>query len=182
MCAKGFYRRHEHLPVTECIACGRLRGINCPLNATLETLRVVRGYWRLSSTSLEARRCVGSELDSPCVGGTDLGIEGEGYCRDGHKGPRCELCTNTSQYYSQGSCFDCPEVVYSSSLFISIFVGMLAAVLGIPVAAARYTPRSYRAVTHFATRSGAWVSYLALIPKLKLCAASAPNQQHSYHC
>eukprot|EP00966_Prymnesium_polylepis_P269010 6214559-Prymnesium_polylepis.1 len=30
---------------------------------------------------------------TPCQGGIDAGDEGDGYCAEGYRGPRCEICS-----------------------------------------------------------------------------------------
>eukprot|EP00752_Nemacystus_decipiens_P010199 g9089.t1 len=68
-----------------------------PVNGTLETLELARGYWRSSTTSTEIRECY--ETDS-CVGGT------EEYCATGYDGPFCAVC---AQGYAPGLGYTCSE-------------------------------------------------------------------------
>jgi hypothetical protein len=52
---------------------------------TLETLRVLPGYWRTNNHSSDVRPCPVAEA---CVG-WDVSAT---YCREGHNGPYCSLC------------------------------------------------------------------------------------------
>ena len=47
---------------------------------------------------------------TPCGGGTTAGAEGEGYCKPGHTGYLCQLCTDEGAYFSEDSveCLECP--------------------------------------------------------------------------
>ena len=36
---------------------------------------------------------------TPCVGGSSPGVDGEGYCRDGHRGALCAACADPSEFY-----------------------------------------------------------------------------------
>lgn len=51
----------------------------------------------------------GSLLTSPCLGGAIAGIDGSGYCKDGHTGPKCEACVNSTRWLNDdGECVVCP--------------------------------------------------------------------------
>jgi hypothetical protein len=52
---------------------------------TLETLRVLPGYWRTGNNSSDVRPCPVAEA---CVGWNVSAT----YCRGGHAGPYCNLC------------------------------------------------------------------------------------------
>ena len=180
LCAAGYYRRNAYLPATDCIPCpSDTPALNCQSNATTESLNVSEGYWRLTETSLEAVECaIPSDKASPCKGGTDVGTEGSGYCIEGHSGPRCELCTNSSQYFSDGACVDCPE----ASVRVWFTIGIIFAAFLFVAAAI--------AVGHLVPKLGdmtlLWGHYLlerttslALIPKAKLVVSCvAPNHGH----
>eukprot|EP00966_Prymnesium_polylepis_P264098 6101073-Prymnesium_polylepis.1 len=100
VCAEGFYRRDASTtPSSEtCLACPR--GFSCPWNASLASLVVKRGYWRLSALTDEAYECV-NDNQTAC--------EGDNMCKEGHAGPRCQVCLISNQYFHDGICRDCPE-------------------------------------------------------------------------
>ena len=66
--------------------------MGCPTNSTLSTIVLNEGFWRLSGSSTDIIECSNGEGGSPCLGGSESGPNGAGYCRDGHMGPRCEVC------------------------------------------------------------------------------------------
>mmetsp|Transcript_34887 Transcript_34887/g.96345 ORF Transcript_34887/g.96345 Transcript_34887/m.96345 type:complete len:1229 (-) Transcript_34887:3353-7039(-) len=99
LCAEHYYRIDPKLPSSACTPCNEaLPGVMCGLNATLDTLMLMHGYWRHSAAALQTWRCKRSGSWSPCHGGVDAGNEGDGYCAAGYRGPRCELCNSTSDY------------------------------------------------------------------------------------
>ena len=112
---------------------------------------------------------------SPCIGGGLAGFEGDGYCNAGHKGPRCELCMNTSQYFSQhdGACVDCPPSQSRSSIAAGIISGLVTLWICIYSEVVRFiAPRFYelasrvfQRVIHRANRLLIRISNFALIPK-----------------
>jgi hypothetical protein len=52
---------------------------------------------------------------TPCRGGITAGDEGDGYCKEGYRGPRCELCDGSGSAYSRhfdkldARCHDCGD-------------------------------------------------------------------------
>eukprot|EP00966_Prymnesium_polylepis_P288265 6658297-Prymnesium_polylepis.1 len=89
----------------ECKDC--LSGATCGENTSLATVKLLPGHWRLSETSEVVSKCeeIGT-AQSPCKGGSDA----SGYCREGHTGPLCKLCTEDNKFYLEGSCVSCPAV------------------------------------------------------------------------
>ena len=88
-----------------------IAGVQCPVGTTISTLVLLEGQWRLSSTSLDIFFC-GKEDSGKngeaCIGGSDPGENGNGYCRKGHSGPLCSTCEN-DHYFDQGTCNGCPS-------------------------------------------------------------------------
>ena len=132
LCATGYYRQHAFSPATECVACSDVYGVSCPIpNTTIETLQVNDGHWRLSGRSLQTVKCAGADSGtSPCLGGVDTGSGGSGYCATGHSGPRCELCTESSQHFSGGTCVDCPKASTRILILFGVVVGVFTVMLG----------------------------------------------------
>eukprot|EP00966_Prymnesium_polylepis_P294374 6798074-Prymnesium_polylepis.1 len=79
LCAEHYYRLDTHLPAAECTPCTGLRGVHCGLNSTLETISIMRGFWRHSTAALEVLPCRSSnEGWTPCSGGQEAGFDGDG--------------------------------------------------------------------------------------------------------
>jgi len=68
---------------------------------TLETLRVLPGFWRSGDSSKDVRACTVTEA---CIGGN---ATTDGYCRDGHEGPYCNLCEGGWAKDALGLCLEC---------------------------------------------------------------------------
>ena len=105
ICRKGTYRVEGQ--DLKCSAC--LDGATCGANTTLQTAALHEGRWRLSSASRELSRCRYSKTEAtataftPCAGGNDAGMRGQGYCVPGHHGPLCEVCDAPAgeQYFEE---------------------------------------------------------------------------------
>ena len=90
-CERGFFStRTANDSAISCVPCPE--NGKCAPNTTLPTLRVLHGFWRLSEESQEVYKCAqaGPNKSTPCRGGRVAGFDGEGYCTEGHRGPRCE--------------------------------------------------------------------------------------------
>ena len=114
-CAAGFYRDTLETPASSATCKECLTGAWCPPNATLATLEILPGFWRLSTAAYEISRCPlsygtdnGTELNI-CVGGVDTGHLGNGYCAANHSGPLCKVCDISGKHYEsdQRHCVDC---------------------------------------------------------------------------
>ncbi|KAL3921676.1 MAG: hypothetical protein SGPRY_004821, partial [Prymnesium sp.] len=130
LCAAGYYRAHPHLPATECASCSSFNGLSCPLNATVERLEALPGWWRLSPHSTKAYKCdEEGGIALSCAGG---GV-GDLSCAANHSGPLCSLCVLPDQFFDsqQGVCLDCPDSRSPTAAIVSIFVlgPLLAAML-----------------------------------------------------
>ncbi|KAL1495370.1 hypothetical protein AB1Y20_016745 [Prymnesium parvum] len=102
------------------------------------------------------------------MGGSDAGLEGAGYCREGHAGPRCALCTNSSQYYSEGTCIDCPDAQNRAMISLLTALAVLVFVVSSRAAFSRCAPISYHLNIRRLRRIMAWLSAIAFVPKFKL--------------
>ena len=111
-------------PTTRCRNC--LPGADCSYkpNVSLAHVQLAKGRWRLSPTSRSISECLHNTEDpptSPCVGGNASGVDGSGYCVEGHYGPLCQLCDpngTTAQFFdtSLARCRDCPVLASMTSL------------------------------------------------------------------
>ena len=129
VCKPRFYRPDATAGVDQCERCSNLLGAICPWNTTLASLELEFGFWRHSQYTNESWRCIEANGVSPCRGGADAGVDGNGYCHEGHHGPRCELCSN--RYYfdsSSAQCKPCGDLV-GKGFAVAVFVlGAFAAV------------------------------------------------------
>lgn len=120
VCAKDFFRPTAASSVADCVPCPALA--ICGVDTTVQTLQMQSGAWRLSNQTTEIHLCRNADesaiettrgssiLYSPCVGGPSAGVDGRGYCLEGHTGPKCEACVNRSMYFNDdGICVACPD-------------------------------------------------------------------------
>ena len=96
-------------------------------STSLATVRINPNHWRLSARSTSISLCLeSSDGNSPCAGGTDAGDEdelkpgyvGSGYCRAGHTGPLCQVCSASDYYFDDEAameCIECPKVRHASN-------------------------------------------------------------------
>ena len=90
----------------ECTPCLSITdGAICEApNMTVRTLHLKPQYWRISSTSLDVRKCRG-DSSTPCAGGVAAS------CAEHHGGPKCEVCTTEMYYFDKevAVCTRCPD-------------------------------------------------------------------------
>jgi len=92
-------------------------GASCDVdgNSTLEDLFLQPGWWRISATTDEIRRCPRGSL--ACQGG--LAFQA-GYCTDGHQGVLCAVCAD--DYYfdpEEATCLLCESLPGLGELWLS---------------------------------------------------------------
>eukprot|EP00966_Prymnesium_polylepis_P331934 7387484-Prymnesium_polylepis.1 len=100
LCEVGTFQVDPSSPASDlnCKICGT--GLNCSrTGTTINTVQLQDRYWRHSEKTDELWRCKQQGDHSPCLGGpsasrTAKGSEGDGYCKEGYRGPRCEICDN----------------------------------------------------------------------------------------
>eukprot|EP00966_Prymnesium_polylepis_P073398 1704114-Prymnesium_polylepis.1 len=106
----------------------------------MATLNLTHGFWRLSTATSETHYCRSNGGWSPCRGGVDAGHEGDGYCKPGHRGPRCELCSPAagesehSRYFNKldAHCHSCGDVkAQLAAVAGSVLLFMLLVFVGI---------------------------------------------------
>ena len=91
ICAKGYFRPHASSSAAECSKCADILGITCGINTTVNTFNMTEGYWRMSPGAVTTYACeYGATTGlSSCRGGANAGVDGDGYCLDRYRGPRC---------------------------------------------------------------------------------------------
>ena len=94
ICTASYYLENASRPasVANCKPClsGFVHG--CPAGTSIASVTLDAGFWRHSTATGQVKRCGQSGSWSPCHGGSSAGIDGDGYCAEGYRGPRCELC------------------------------------------------------------------------------------------
>lgn len=107
VCARAFVRDSADVMPTasSCRSCPT--GASCPLNSTVASLQMQRGFWRLSTASAVIYECEDTDDGStPCTGGNSSGA----LCREGHSGPLCEVCEAGLRFdRNNARCERCPE-------------------------------------------------------------------------
>ena len=127
-CAAGYYRPSADSSASECRSCGAIWGVSCGFDATIAAVNLTVGAWRHSNLTLETWTCKSMGGWTPCRGGVNAGHEGNGYCADGHVGPRCELCDGEehTRYFDKldARCHDCGDVtaVIGCSTFLVLLM------------------------------------------------------------
>eukprot|EP00966_Prymnesium_polylepis_P089889 2081389-Prymnesium_polylepis.1 len=111
-CAEDFYRPREDSPASACTHCDAIGGVSCGTDTVIRTLSIDTYYWLHSEHTTATYRCKQSGDWTPCRGGVDAGLEGDGYCEPGFHGPRCELCDvgeGPSKYFDalNARCHEC---------------------------------------------------------------------------
>ena len=154
-CKEDFYYDQSENRCKECLELQGGDGANCsettPNGADILThgprslaeVRIKPNYWRLGNSSTTLSRCLETADGSsgPCVGGSRSGNEdeykdgytGNGYCKEGHTGPLCQVC-NTSDFYFDKvetmTCVQCPspsDRIYFPIGCIFVLVALLIA-------------------------------------------------------
>ena len=148
-------------------------GATCENDATLATVNVTSGYWRLTNASRSIVDCHKNDAGtSPCKGGTDAGDDGAGYCEPGHHGPRCELCDDSGYHFVEelARCTECPKVRSVVSIAVALaalFVFVSASILLILYR----PPKALHGLSTFMHRIALKTHSYALLPKLKILIA-----------
>jgi len=119
ICRQGFYRTSADEAVFSCRPCPQ--GAYCPLNATISSITLLDGYWRLSPQSTQFFRCANG-TETFCVGGAHAGV-----CSEGHRGVRCEVCTKDDSYFLDDRCVDCPRTAVTILWTLALAVGLVLA-------------------------------------------------------
>ena len=120
-CDVGSYRPAEDEGCRPCPDEAR-----CPLNATLPTLLLRDGYWRLAPSSRQILPCANMS-DTSCLGGGHIG-----QCADGYKGPRCAVCADSRQHHDDvKGCIVCPDATRPTLLAVAVLAGAAMLALGV---------------------------------------------------
>ena len=107
-CLKNYFYDDSCLPCPD--------GTQCDVdgNSTLADLVLLPGWWRISESTDEIRRCPHGSL--ACRGGL---LFQDGYCKEGHQGVLCAVCINEF-YFSPGDskCLSCEDLPGLGALWL----------------------------------------------------------------
>ena len=135
-CKPGYYDSEPAINKLRCMQCKTGSDCTSEGGTTLETLPLLKCYYRTSSTSDDLRRCPDCNHNSGCVGGVG---NGEGPCKDWLEGPYCRLCnvTDTSHYYDseKSECLVCEGNAVAPLL---LGCGLLLAIITIVLLLVRF--------------------------------------------
>ena len=116
-----------------------------------------------------------STFDSPCMGGIDPGNDsgiGDGYCKPGHFGPRCEACATGSHFdVRDHSCKACPtrrRVIGFTIAGLVGFASMLALFEGLLTRPPKRLTMLSQALKRIELAVGGAMSSLGGVAKLKI--------------
>ena len=136
VCDVGNYRcGHDDQPCKRCPPHTRCETIDTHDDRTLATLQLWAGYWRLSNSTADIRRCKTVDIRSICVGGGSMGDD-RSYCAHGFRGPLCELCTvrlnSSSRFHfdkARLACEECPPASVAVMRLMGVCAGVALCVL-----------------------------------------------------
>lgn len=97
--------------------------MNCTrFGLTTASVPLLPSRWRLSNLTASTYECE----SFACLGG-DWNGASDGYCTAGHKGPRCELCSDPNQYYNAATatCNDCGNLAAYASKHLCILLAII---------------------------------------------------------
>ena len=164
-----------------CESCaGAESGVVCSaLGASLETLPVSRGFWRASNRTTDVVECaLGIEGDGKqCVGGSDAGSGsvrtgngGDGYCRPGHSGPLCAVCTDEDDYFDPvaNECTACPSDYGRQTAIVLGCISALVIVYGLGAWVYNRPLVRLRRLHRWMHRVSAHLRVINLQPKIKI--------------
>ena len=136
ICSIGRYRDSALVPASTAACKECPPDVTCELNTTLQTWHLKRATFRLSPHSQDLRACSQKDDWTPCRGGRDAGVAGDGYCEDGHQGPLCSICSQPEMYFSESDarCIHCPSA--SRPTLVGITLALVAAAVAIGLSCA----------------------------------------------
>lgn len=153
-----------------CVSCPS--GGVCAAGSTLGTIALQPGFWRLTNSTTDVRRCMFYDDPSktPCQGG----VVGSQCVPDGNQhGPLCEVCDGPSggglgTFFDRdtGRCEECPDPGERTGIILGIILG-ICALVGAAAALYYRPPSSLEGVSahlHWLVRI---TEPLGLWPKLK---------------
>ncbi len=150
ICAEHFYLKDVESSATEifenpshhCLLCPK--NAICPSNTNIQNLTITKDFWRHSLNTSKVYPC---QSNGTCVGSGGNIVEyshmdlSSMYCLDGYKGPLCEVCTSSSNYFDaqKRRCFPCPSILI---LVLQISGWVAGAMIGLTIILFAYKKKS----------------------------------------
>ena len=129
ICDAGFFQDVSD-GITDTLNCEPcMLGANCTTaGATLQTLRLESGWWRVANTSRDVRQCLDDDdVSSPgCVG-----LSFSRQCKPGLSGPYCSVCAHQDGNYFDGSSRACKSCDSAGVSPLAIVLLIALPVLGL---------------------------------------------------
>lgn len=140
-CAEGFYLKDVNAnssgiwkePNNFCLPCPL--NAECMIHTNLETIAIKPGFWRDSIYTKTIYPC---RFPQVCVGShakvsRQQSKENGRYCKEGHKGPICEVCVESKKYFTStvGECVHCPSFLRLA--LIPVILIIIAAIIAIVI-------------------------------------------------
>ena len=120
-CREGTYESTAAGADITCELCNE--DMNCTRTGlVLATVPLLPSRWRLSNSTSATYECD----SSACLGG-DWKVTSDGYCAQGHGGPRCEWCSDPSRYYdaATATCKDCGDLIGYASQQLGVLLAIV---------------------------------------------------------
>jgi hypothetical protein len=140
VCMERFY--DPRIDQVTCIECPA--GSNCTcLDETLETLPLMKGYWRNTTVPETVIECPDIGAQSGCAGTASGAL-----CKAGLDGPYCKVCTDNKTYYesSTSECKACADGLHNFSSAIAGVLGGIAGAILIWLSIKKFFPEHLYAV------------------------------------
>lgn len=132
VCAADYYDEAMSEAGRSCKRCND-NDMQCTQSGLmLATVPLLPSRWRHTNRTAAIYDCDSVGNTSACLGGEWDGTS-DGYCADGHEGPRCQWCSDPTRYYDPGSasCKECKNVgeyalkQFGIILAVAILLGLL---------------------------------------------------------
>ena len=132
VCAADYYDEAMSEAGRSCKRCND-NDMQCTQSGLmLATVPLLPSRWRHTNRTAAIYDCDSVGNTSACLGGEWDGTS-DGYCADGHEGPRCQWCSDLTRYYDPGSasCKECKNVgeyalkQFGIILAVAILLGLL---------------------------------------------------------
>ena len=97
--------------IGKCISCDTIEGVHCDEpGITIRTLAIAKGYWRSNELSTDVEKCYNEEACLQLAENQPTLFQSfnlSSQCREGHRGPICNVCKNGYVASVTGECESC---------------------------------------------------------------------------
>ena len=166
VCDVGFYDKSTSGDERRCTACS-VEMVCTGSGLTLASVPLAEHRWRLSNRTDDIHECDVDDGVSACDGGS--GGEGASYCVDGHVGPRCAFCSNSSEYYDaeRATCRACGDLTGRAFQGLAVLVAV-AIVLALLYRALLQAPAQLARINSALSQLAAAMTQFGFQAKFKL--------------